>query len=83
MTESPPSANVGEETDSTVGRGSAAGTYPGMPRWVKLGAMIAIVVILLVVVVMALTSGEHGPFRHVPSGSGTAPQIAIALLTTR
>ncbi len=82
MTESPPSANAAEETDSTAGRGSPAAAYPGMPRWLKLGAIIAVVVVLLVVLIMVIAGGEHGPARHVPSGSGTAPQLAVALLAS-
>ena len=83
MTESPLSADAAEKTDSTAARGSALAAYPGTPRWVRLGAIIAIVVILLVVLVMVVGGGEHGPMRHIPSGSGTTPQIAIALLATR
>jgi hypothetical protein len=36
-------------------------------------------VILLVVLVMVLTGSEHGPMRHIPSGSATTTQIAAAL----
>jgi len=53
-----------------------------MPRWLKLGAIIAVVVVLLVVLIMVIAGGEHGPARHVPSGSGTAPQLAVALLAS-
>ena len=83
MTESPLSANAAEETDSTTARGSAAAAYPGTPRWVKLGAIIAAVVILLVVLIMVIAGGEHGPIRHIPSGSGTVPRLALALLASR
>jgi hypothetical protein len=81
VTESLPSANAAEETGSTAARGSAA-AYPGTPRWVKLGAIVAIVVVLLVVLIMVIAGGEHGPARHVTSGSGTAPQFAAALLAS-
>jgi hypothetical protein len=80
VTDSQLSANAAEETDSAAARGPAAGAYPGTPRWVKLGAIIAIVLILLVVVAMALSGGEHGPFRHIPSGSGMTLPIAVALI---
>jgi hypothetical protein len=49
---------------------------------VKLGAIIAVVVILLVVVIMLAAGREHGPIRHIPSGSGTTPQIAIVFGVT-
>jgi hypothetical protein len=41
---------------------------PGMPRWVKVSAIVVGVLILLVVV-LALTGvlgGQHGPGRHIP-----------------
>jgi hypothetical protein len=54
----------GDDTDASPGR-----EYPGMPRWVKLAGIIALVLILLVVVVMvAGVGGQHGPGRHMPSG---------------
>jgi len=37
----------------------------GTPRWVKVTALIALALVLLIVVVM-LTSGGHGPGRHSP-----------------
>jgi len=83
VTESPLSANAAEGADSTAARGSAAAAYPGTPRWVKLGAIIAVVVILLVVLIMVIAGGEHGPMRHIPSASGTAPHVAVGLLASR
>ena len=54
----------GEDTDAGPARG-----YPGMPRWVKLAGIIALVLVLLVVVLMvAGVGGRHGPGRHLPSG---------------
>jgi hypothetical protein len=48
---------------------------PRIPRWVKVMAIIAIVIAVLVVVVMKLSGGQHGPGRHLPGGS-SAPQSA-------
>ena len=42
--------------------------YPGTPRWVKVFGIIAIFVVLLVVAMMLIGGGEHGPARHTPSG---------------
>ena len=42
--------------------------YPGTPRWVKVFGIIVIVVVLLVVGLMFLVGGEHGPGRHTQSG---------------
>lgn len=37
---------------------------PGVPRWVKIAGVIAVVAALLVVV-MLLAGGDHGPGRHM------------------
>lgn len=37
---------------------------PGLPRWVKLLALGAVMAIIVLVVVMLLVGGEHGPGRH-------------------
>jgi hypothetical protein len=42
--------------------------YPGAPRWVKVFGIIVIVLVLLVVAIMFIGGGEHGPGRHTPSG---------------
>lgn len=43
---------------------------PNTPRWVKLFGIIALILVLLVGV-MLLSGGEHGPGRHMPSASVT------------
>jgi hypothetical protein len=65
------------ETDTQATRRSTS-SYPGTPRWVKLGGVAALILVLLVVVVMLLMGGEHGPMRHTPAGIGQrdAPLIA-------
>lgn len=37
--------------------------YPGTPRWVKVSAVVALVILLLVAVAF-FTKGSHGPGRH-------------------
>ena len=52
---------------------------PGMPRWVKVIAVVAALVVL-VLVVGKLAGGNHGPGRHAPGGHGasiTAPVVGI------
>jgi len=49
--------------------------YPGTPRWVKVFGII--VVVLLVVGLMFIGGGEHGPWRHTSSGDGGG-QIAAS-----
>lgn len=51
---------------------------PTVPRWVKISGLIALAVILLVVVVMALAGGEHGPGRHSPGGANPGGRTAPA-----
>lgn len=42
--------------------------YPGAPRWVKVAAIIVGVVALLVVVLI-VAGGRHGPGRHFQTNS--------------
>jgi hypothetical protein len=54
--------------------------YPGTTRWVKAFAIIVAVLILLVVAVMFVGGGEHGPGRHTPSGDAggqVPPSVAM------
>jgi hypothetical protein len=37
---------------------------PGLPRWVKFLALGALLVVTVLVVVMLLVGGEHGPGMH-------------------
>ena len=70
MSESPSSARPADESGASA-RSSGAASYPGMPRWVKLGAIAVVIVVVLVLLVMVVSGGEHGPVRHVPSAAGT------------
>lgn len=45
------------------------GSTTSTPRWLKVFGIIALVVILLVGILL-LIGGEHGPGRHAPSGAG-------------
>lgn len=57
------------------------GVRPGTPRWVKVFAIVVIVLALLAgIIVFTGVGGEHGPGRHLPSsGSGgqTPPSSVI------
>ncbi|MFG1697168.1 hypothetical protein [Nonomuraea sp. NPDC049309] len=65
MPDSPP------DTGPMADRGSP----PGVPRWVK-AAAIVVGILILAFAVMRLTGlgGEHGPGRHMPTGSGVTGQ---------
>jgi hypothetical protein len=54
--------------------------YPGAPRWVKLGGLGALVLVVLAALVMVLVGGNHGPMRHLPPGSsGPTTTLAMAI----
>jgi len=38
---------------------------PGIPRWVKVSAIVVALVIVLVIAVTLLAGGNHGPGRHL------------------
>jgi len=59
----------GDEPRGGPDRGSPAAT----PRWVRVLGII-IVVLLLLIGIMLLIGGEHGPGRHAPpAGENTPP----------
>ena len=35
------------------------------PRWVKVGAVVALVLVVLVILMLLLGGGDHGPGRHL------------------
>jgi hypothetical protein len=73
-----PYTDTSGETDAQVNRASSS-VYPGTLRWVKVSGIVALILIVLVLVVMVLGGGEHGPMRHIPSGSGRTNTPPIAL----
>jgi hypothetical protein len=48
---------------------------PGTPRWVKTSAIVALVIAVIIVTVMLLSRGEHGPGRH---SGGATPAATVA-----
>jgi hypothetical protein len=49
----------------------------GAPRWVKICAVTAAVVVVLVAIVLVTgIGGSHGPSRHMPSSETQAPEVA-------
>jgi hypothetical protein len=45
-------------------QGPDTGSTPGMPRWVKVFLIVALVLVLLFLVLQLISGGEHGPRRH-------------------
>ena len=73
------------EDDMTYGNGTpgpqgADATPPGLPRWVKVGAIV-VGLLVLVVLVLQLTgvAGDHGPGMHSSAGSSPANAAADRL----
>jgi hypothetical protein len=48
----------------------------GLPRWVKVSGLVALLLALLVVV-MLLIGGGHGPGRHVGAAAGPTPVLEV------
>jgi hypothetical protein len=42
-----------------------------MPRWVKVFLIVAAVLLLLMVALMLVSGGQHGPGRHLSSSAWT------------
>jgi hypothetical protein len=47
----------------------------GVPRWVKVFVVTALGLVLLMVVVMLVSGGRHGPGRHLSSAEFDAPVV--------
>jgi hypothetical protein len=58
-----------QEPDSRNGR---AESPPGVPRWVKISGLVTLIVAAVLVVVMLVVGGEHGPGLHTGIESSTA-----------
>jgi hypothetical protein len=73
--------------DSKPDTGDDTGVGPdrdtGMPRWVWVSGIVALVLILLIVIMMltGVFGGEHGPGRHTQSGDtgGQVPPSSVVM----
>jgi hypothetical protein len=75
MADLPSDPDTGDDT----GVRPTADRPPSTPRWVKVFGIIVGVVVLLVVAMMFIGGGEHGPGRHTPSGDagGQVPPSSV------
>ena len=55
-------------TSKSKSNGESQATPPDVPRWVKISAAVAVVLVVMLVVIMALAGGEHGPGLHTSVG---------------
>jgi hypothetical protein len=59
---------------------ASSGSPPGIPRWVKLSALVVAVLVVVGIAIMLLAGGDHGPGRH--AGDGALPAVHAALEVT-
>jgi hypothetical protein len=79
MADPPGDRDTGEDARLAADRQPA----PGMPRWVKVTAVIVAVLALLLVIVMLISGGGHGPQRHQSDGAaGPAARSSISAAFT-
>jgi hypothetical protein len=71
MADPPPYPASNGDTGDDTGGGPDRGSTSSTPRWVKVFGIIGGILVLLVVIMM-LIGGEHGPGRHTPSGDAPA-----------
>jgi hypothetical protein len=67
------------DTSDDIGVGIDRASTDGTPLWVKVFALIAVVLLVLLLVIAVLTGG-HGPGRHALSGQagGDTPPASVA-----
>jgi hypothetical protein len=58
--------------------GDSGDATTGAPRWVKVFGIAVVVVILLMVSVMLISGGDHGPGRHMSGAGQEKGQVADA-----
>jgi hypothetical protein len=74
MADLPPSPDANSNPDVGPGRELP----PGIPRWVKVFGIVALVLVLLVIIMLFVSGGSHGPGRHIPSGDAGSHMPPIA-----
>lgn len=50
---------------------------PGAPRWVKVFVVVAAVVALVLIALMLVSGGTHGPGRHLSGQNSSHASISI------
>lgn len=48
-----------------------------MPRWVKAFGIVVAILVVLVIAMLLIVGGEHGPGRHAASGEDAAPPLQV------
>jgi hypothetical protein len=67
--------DTSDDASSRLNGGSPLST----PRWVKVLGITALVLVLLIVIVMVISGGQHGPGRRMPGGvmGGYTPPSSV------
>jgi hypothetical protein len=70
---------MADPPSSPEGAASADRERAGAPRWVKVSGIIALAIVLLLLIVL-LAGGDHGPGRHLSARGlgGPLPSVAVA-----
>ena len=76
MSEPPKQDATRDESDDELADVRDPQGHGGMPRWVKVMGIVALLVVVAVVVLMAVAGGDHGPGRHLPGGDKSTPTSA-------
>lgn len=74
MSEQRPSAS---DRPAEQRAGDVAGK-PGVPRWVKAFGIVVAALLLFMLLVLAVTGGQHGPGRHRPTSLGPSEAVVVA-----
>lgn len=67
-------AKRGGERDHAVALDDSE-SPPGVPRWLKIFAVIAVALLLFAVGAMIIMGGEHGPGRHQHGAQAASNQL--------
>jgi hypothetical protein len=68
------------DSNGDTGVGPDRGSPPSTPRWVKVFVIITIILVLLFVILQFVSGGEHGPRRHLPSGTDLGGPIMYSIV---
>jgi hypothetical protein len=49
----------------TTGKDAEPGPPPGVPRWAKVSGIAVALFALILIAVMLISGGSHGPWRHM------------------
>jgi len=69
---------MSEPVSTPDGDDASRGAPPEMPRWVKVSALVVLVIGVVLVLIMLVVGGEHGPGLH--SGAADPTRSVTSLV---